>query len=389
MTWSPSVVLTPEVQAWSVTVVIPAADAESSLALTLDALTTLEVPGGGSYEIVVSDDGSTDATVEVASRYPDRVRVVRGAWSGPSGARNRGAATATGEVLAFVDSGDIPCDWWLRQIVETFADPSVGLASWPAWLVDVRLDREQLHKPGPGPTSVAALATCFAMRRRVFDAVGGYDTALRCGENADLCERAAAHCVSAGYRIVQAEQAAAARHTRPATRVLRPSATRRRGAPAGARCRASRRESAQESSAQRDRGGQRGPLSGVVAGAGARLVGAAVWSESSRPRQAHRHVDPAPGAEIVVRRREARPHRPSLTGSMRRSIGPTAGTHRRRKAAELWRAGGSSSSSACHPAANVKVGSRRLGTNGIAVAALVRTPPHDVSKRTRRPTGGS
>ncbi len=209
MTWSPAVVLTPEVQAWSVTVVIPTADAESSLALTLDALTNLEVPRGGSYEIVVSDDGSTDATVEVASRYPDWVRVVRGAWSGPSGARNRGAATATGEVLAFVDSGDIPCDWWLRQIVETFEDPSVGLASWPAWLVDVRLDREQLHQPRPGPTGVAALATCFAMRRRVFDAVGGYDTALRCGENADLCERAAAHCVSAGYRIVQAEQAAA------------------------------------------------------------------------------------------------------------------------------------------------------------------------------------
>ena len=81
-----------------------------------------------------------------------RVRVVRGEWCGPSGARNRGAATATGEVLAFVDSGDIPCERWLRQIVETFEDPSVGLASWPAWLVDDALDREQLHQPGPGPT---------------------------------------------------------------------------------------------------------------------------------------------------------------------------------------------------------------------------------------------
>ncbi len=58
----------------------------------------------------MSDDGSTDGTIEVASRYQQTVRVVRGAWCGPSGARNRGAATATGDVLAFVDSGDVPCD---------------------------------------------------------------------------------------------------------------------------------------------------------------------------------------------------------------------------------------------------------------------------------------
>ena len=134
-------------------------------------------------------------------------------WSAVRGAvrpaRNRGAATATGDVLAFVDSGDVPCDGWLRQIVETFRDPSVGLASWPAWLIDEAHDRERLNRPGPGVTGVAALATCFAMRRQVFDAVTGYDIALRCGENSDLCERAAAHCVDAGYRIAQAERATA------------------------------------------------------------------------------------------------------------------------------------------------------------------------------------
>jgi hypothetical protein len=209
MTGSAAVLRTTAEQAWSVTVVIPAADAESSLGATLDALTTLDVPRGGSYEIVVSDDGSTDGTIGVASRYQQKVRVLQGAWCGPSGARNRGAATATGDVLAFVDSGDVPFDGWLRQIVETFRDPSVGLASWPAWLVDEAGDRERLQQPGPGATGVTALATCFAMRRRVFNAVGGYDPALRCGENSDLCERAAAQCVNEGHRIVRAEQPAA------------------------------------------------------------------------------------------------------------------------------------------------------------------------------------
>ena len=166
-------------RAWSVTVVIPAADAESSLGVTLDALTTLDIPRGG----------RTTSSCPMTARRTGRSRSPAGTsrwcvWSAvrcSRPARNRGAATATGDVLAFVDSGDVPCDGWLRQIVETFRDPSVGLASWPAWLIDEAHDRERLNRPGPGVTGVAALATCFAMRRQVFDAVTGYDIALRCG----------------------------------------------------------------------------------------------------------------------------------------------------------------------------------------------------------------
>ena len=120
---------------WSVTTVIPTFDAASSLASTLDALTALDLPSGGTLEIVVSDDGSTDRTIEVASGYPN-VRVVRGERCGPAGARNRGAGAGSGEILAFVDSGDVPSEPWLRQIVATFQDPLVGMASWPAWVVE-------------------------------------------------------------------------------------------------------------------------------------------------------------------------------------------------------------------------------------------------------------
>ena len=162
-------------QPWSVTTVIPTFDAGSSLASTLDALTALDLPSGGTLEIVVSDDGSTDGTIEVASGYPN-VRVVRGERCGPAGARNRGAGAGSGEVLAFVDSGDVPSEPWLRQIVETFQDPLVGMASWPAWVVDAALGREQLVRTGSGPEGMVALPTCFAVRRRIFDAVGGYDT---------------------------------------------------------------------------------------------------------------------------------------------------------------------------------------------------------------------
>jgi glycosyltransferase involved in cell wall biosynthesis len=198
----------PEGHRWSVTAVIPTFEAASSLAATLDALAALERPPGGTFEVVVADDGSTDGTLDVAARYPD-VRVVRGERCGAGGARNRGAGAASGEILAFVDSGDAPHEPWLRQIVATFADPLVGIASWPAWLVDEARGREQLARTGAGPEGMVALATCFAMRRGVFEAVSGYDAALRCGENSDLCERAAGYCLAEGRRVVLAEHTAA------------------------------------------------------------------------------------------------------------------------------------------------------------------------------------
>src|SRR6185295_19151753 len=64
------------------------------------------------HEIIVVDDGSTDDTREVVSRYP--VRHIYQKNAGVSAARNRGIQEATGEWIALLD-GD---DYWLPRKLE-------------------------------------------------------------------------------------------------------------------------------------------------------------------------------------------------------------------------------------------------------------------------------
>ncbi len=61
-------------------------------------------------EILVVDDGSTDASLAVAGRWEDRdarIRVIAAAHGGPQRARNLGVAAARGEFVAHLDHDDI------------------------------------------------------------------------------------------------------------------------------------------------------------------------------------------------------------------------------------------------------------------------------------------
>jgi hypothetical protein len=90
----------------TISVIVPAYNVESYVAAALDSLLQQSVPF---HEIIVIDDGSTDATSAVLECYRDRpgVRIERVANGGLGRARNRGVSLATGEFVYFFDSDDL------------------------------------------------------------------------------------------------------------------------------------------------------------------------------------------------------------------------------------------------------------------------------------------
>jgi len=84
------------------------------------------------HELIVVDDGSTDGTPDLLRTYGDRIRAVRQENQGPDMARRAGAALASGEYLAFLDSDDVFFPRALAtydRVIRAFRDPAIVLGS--------------------------------------------------------------------------------------------------------------------------------------------------------------------------------------------------------------------------------------------------------------------
>jgi lipopolysaccharide/colanic/teichoic acid biosynthesis glycosyltransferase/glycosyltransferase involved in cell wall biosynthesis len=105
-----------------ISVVIPAYNAARTMDRCLKALCSQSLPGR-EYEVVVVDDGSSDATADVAKGYG--ACVLQRRHLGPAAARNAGLRQAQGEIVLFTDADCAPTPTWIEEMVKPFADPDV------------------------------------------------------------------------------------------------------------------------------------------------------------------------------------------------------------------------------------------------------------------------
>jgi glycosyltransferase involved in cell wall biosynthesis len=100
----------------TVSVIVPVFNGEATIAAAIDSALAQEF--GGDLEVIVVNDGSTDATSSVLEAYRGRVTVLDRVNGGPASARNAGVRVSRGEYVAFLDADDI---WMPRKLEKTLA----------------------------------------------------------------------------------------------------------------------------------------------------------------------------------------------------------------------------------------------------------------------------
>jgi glycosyltransferase involved in cell wall biosynthesis len=150
-------------------------------------------------ELIVVDDGSTDATVSVIERLaadsPVPIRLIRQENRGAAAARNTGIRAARGQWLAFLDSDD----WWLPgklglQVTAMIANPRMLISNTrEVWFRrGRRVNQKKKHDPPGGDIFLASLSMCVVgmstvmARRELFERYGLFDETLPCCEDYDL-----------------------------------------------------------------------------------------------------------------------------------------------------------------------------------------------------------
>ncbi len=177
-----------------VSVVICTHNGERTLSQCLEQLRDLVYPD---FEVIVVDDGSTDASADIARAHD--ALLVQTDHRGLSFARNAGVARSTGEIVAFLDDDAYPDPDWLHYLAAALrsnARSGVGgpnippdddgliadcVAAAPGGPIHVLTsDREAEHVPGCN----------MAFRKSALEGIGGFDERFRvAGDDVDICWR--------------------------------------------------------------------------------------------------------------------------------------------------------------------------------------------------------
>jgi glycosyltransferase involved in cell wall biosynthesis len=152
-----------------VSAVIPVWNGERYLRAALESVFAQTLPP---FEVIVADDGSTDATLQIAAEFP--VTVLSQPNSGTAAARNLGIRAASGDVIAMLDHDDL----WLPdklacQVKALTDDPALDIVFTAIdQFVSEDTPEAAEHVNAPLGLQIAPNSSSLCARKDVFDRFG-------------------------------------------------------------------------------------------------------------------------------------------------------------------------------------------------------------------------
>jgi len=186
-----------------ISIIIPFCNSERVLPLCLRGIVDQTIQP---LDVILVDNNSKDGSAFIAKKFeeehPGRCTYIVESKQGPSSARNTGVRSARGDIMAFTDSDCIPGEYWLRDIMQAFNNPSIGAVAGKIVGSRSANSVEIFHalftlKGGPQEKvyesfslNAGGFATAnFAVRKDLFEKLGGFDESRSFGEDHDLCAR--------------------------------------------------------------------------------------------------------------------------------------------------------------------------------------------------------
>lgn len=213
---------------YRLTVVIPAYNAQATIAEQLEALARQQ--WDEPWEVVVANNRCTDGTVDVVRSYADgvpRLRIVDAfARQGAAYALNTGVRAAASPAIAFCDADDVVADGWVAAMGQGLKRHV--FVSGPLETKRLNLTPLTRHRPNGQPTGIQSYtyppylphagAGNMGMRRELFDVIGGFDETLETLFETDFCWKAQLR----GFALTPLQQAVVhVRHRDRARALLR------------------------------------------------------------------------------------------------------------------------------------------------------------------------
>ena len=174
-----------------ISIIIPAYNGEQFITHAVDSALAQDFTD---REVIVVDDGSTDATAAILSGYENKIFVLHQENGGPSAARNAGAARAQGDYLAFLDADD----WWREdkltltlRALETQTTAVLAFSGYRHVISDGFDQGYFQYEKAPSfddmfVRRVDIPPSTVLMRRSVFEDCGGFPNELRAFEDGYL-----------------------------------------------------------------------------------------------------------------------------------------------------------------------------------------------------------